>query len=186
MYLTSGSFSPERDSNINVFNYITEDMEIDFWGLAIGVIVILGVFGPWVTKGYDSYPAMDPETRQGELHFHKHILMSPMYTKLYEDGEWVNTLWFVSSGVSLAGVMLVSAAALSAIRYKKYWIKLSLFLTAVLGVVIFFMSFGTGLGIGLRTSFGWGLPVTLLGMTLMVAQSVNELTKKEAVSFSSS
>jgi len=109
-----------------------------------------------------------------------------MYTKLYEDGELVNIFWFVNLGVSLAGVMLLSAAVLSVIRFKKYWIKLSLFLTAVFGVIIFFMSFGTGLGIGLRASFGWGLPVTLLGIVLMFAQSVNELTKKAAVSFSSS
>lgn len=161
-------------------------MEIDFWGLAIGAMVILGLFGPWVTKGYDSYPAMDPETRQGELRFHKHILISPMYAKLYEDGELVETLWFVSSGVSLAGVMLVSTAALFAIKFMKYWIKLSFFLTAVLGMVIFFMSFSTGLGIGLRTSFGWGLPVTLLGMALMFAQSINELTKKAVISSPSS
>ena len=161
-------------------------MEIDFWGLVIGVIVIMGLFGPWVTKGYDSYPAMDPETSQGELRFHKHILMSPMYARLYEDGELVDTLWFVSPGVSLASVMFVSTAALFAISFKRYWVKFSFFLTAVLGVVVFFMSFGTGLGIGLRTSFGWGLPVTLIGMVLMFAQSVNELTKKASISFPSS
>jgi hypothetical protein len=152
-------------------------MKIDFLGLFICFLIMVGLFLPWVIRGYDSYAAMNPETRQGELRFHKKILLSPMGVKLYEDGVLVETLWFVSPGISLAGLMLASAAALSAIRFRIRWVRLSLFIIAVLGVLIFFMSLGTGLGIGLKSSFGWGLPVSLLGITLIFASSINELAK---------
>ena len=155
-------------------------MKIDFPGLFICILIIVGLFLPWVSKGYDSYAAMNPETKQGELRFHKKILLSPLGAKLYEDGVLVETLWFVSPGTSLAGLMLASAAALSAIRFRIRWVRFSLFITAVLGVVVFFMSLGTGLGIGLKTSFGWGLPVSLLGIALIFASSINELSKKTA------
>ena len=155
-------------------------MKIDFLGIFICVLIIVGLFLPWVSKGYDSYAGLNPETRQGELRFHKKILLSPMGAKLYEYGVLVETLWLVSPGTSLAGLMLASAASLSVIRFRIKWVRFALFITAVLGVVVFFMSLGTGLGIGLKTSFGWGLPVILLGIALIFASSINELTKKTA------
>jgi len=158
-------------------------MRIDFRGLAIGLIIVFGLFGPWVIKSYDSYPALNPDTRQGELHYHKQIMISPINAKLYEDGQLVNTLWFVNSGMSLACGIFLSVSVLSILNFKKYWINFILFFSAIFGVVVFFMSFGTGLGIGLKTSFGWGLSVSLLGMALMFVQAVSNVTKKTAIAF---
>jgi len=161
-------------------------MKIDFWGLLIGIIIILGLVGPWITKGYNSYPKINPETKQGELHFHKYITISPIYARLYENGELIDIFWFTSSGITLAGLMLLSTAILFAIKVKIRWFKLSVFLIAFCGIIIFFMSFGTGLGIGLRTNFGWGLLITFIGVVLMFAQSINDLIKNTSISVSSS
>jgi hypothetical protein len=155
-------------------------MKIDVLGLTVCAIILVGLLLPWITKGYDSYAVMNPDTRQGELRFHKKILLSPLFARLYEDGELVETIWFVSPGTTLASAMLASAAALSLLKFRTRWIKFSLFLTAVLGVIVFFMSFGTGLGIGLNTGFGWGVPLTLLGIVLIFSTSINELSKPAA------
>jgi hypothetical protein len=172
--------SHELDININGFHALSLCMKIEAFGLAVCAIMLVGLLLPWITKGYDSYAVMNPETRMGELRFHKKILLSPVLARLYEDGELVETMWFVSPGTALAGVMIASTAALSPFKFKRRWIRFSLFIMAVLGIVVFFMSLGMGLGIGLRTGFGWGLPITILGIVLIFSSSINELSRPVA------
>ena len=90
-------------------------------------------------------------------------------------------VWFVSLGTSLSGIILLSVATLSIIRYERIWVNFIYFLIAVLGVIVFFMSLGGGQAIGLRTQIEWGAMVSLIGLGLMLALSISKMMKHPSV-----
>jgi len=165
------------DNDINLGIEIPLDMKNRLWNLVIGVVVIVGLFLPWITKGLDPIGQINPETGQGELHYRREILVSPFYAVVTEEGEVQNISWFISAGTTLAGVMLGLSSVFFMCRFHNAWIKISTFSLAFLGVVLFFMSFGVGLSIGLKTEFGWGVVITLVGVGLMFIFSIIELSR---------
>jgi hypothetical protein len=166
-----------RDSDINLGMEIPLDMKTHRWNFVIGAVVIVGLFFPWITKGLDPMGQINPETGQGELHYRRQILMSPFYVMITEEGEVTTISWFISTGTTFAGVMLGLSSVLFVCRFHNAWMKISIFLLAFLGVVLFFMSFGVGLSIGLKTEFGWGVVITLVGVGLMFIFSIIELSR---------
>ena len=165
------------DNDINLGLEIPFDMKTQRWNLVIGVVVIVGLFLPWITKGLDPVGQINPETGQGEIHYRREILMSPFYAVVTEEGKVQNISWFISAGTTLAGVMLGLSSVLFVCNFNNAWMKISIFLLAFLGVVLFFMSFGVGLSIGLNTEFGWGVIITLVGVSLMLIFSMIELSR---------
>lgn len=150
--------------------------KINICGFAIGLVVIIGLIGPWIIRGYNSYGVINPETGQGELRYHSKILMSPLFGSIIRDGN-VETKWLVSFGTSLAGIMLISAAILCAFRFNRRWVNFLIFNISFLGFMLFIGSLGRGLSIGVRTQIGWGLVITLIGIILMFVLSLYELMK---------
>jgi len=152
-------------------------MRINLWGLVIGIVVLIGLFGPWITKGLDPYGVKNPKTGLGELHYRRRILLSPFYAVIIEESFIPKIMWFPSRGTVTSGLMLFSASILSAFKFKRNWANLVIFIMAFSGVVLFFMSLGTGLGVGLKTNFGWGLIATLLGVVSMMVSSIIQIIK---------
>ena len=165
------------DNDINLCIEIPLEMKNRLWNLLVGVVVIVGLFLPWITKGLDPIGQINPETGQGELHYHREILVSPFYVVVTEEGKVQTIDWFISAGTTLAGVMLGLSSVLFVCNFNNAWMKISIFLLAFLGVVLFFMSFGIGLSIGLNTEFGWGVIITLVGVSLMLIFSMIELSR---------
>jgi len=165
------------DNDINLGMEVPINMKIPHWNLIIGVLVVIGLFLPWITKGLDPIGQINPETGQGELHYHREILVSPFYVVLTEEGKVLTIDWFISAGTTLAGVMLCLSSVLFIRSFHNAWMKISVFILAFLGIVLFFMSFGVGLSIGLNTEFGWGVIITLVGVGLMFIFSIIDLSR---------
>lgn len=145
--------------------------------IAVGFIIIVGLFGPWLSIGYDSYGVINPRTGQVEVRYHSKIVVSPFFGSIIRDDKLVRTIWFLSFGTSLAGMMLISSAALYVFRFNRTWINFLLFTISFLGFNIFFLSLGRGLSIGVKTHVGWGLIITLIGLILMFVLSILELMR---------
>jgi len=152
-------------------------MKINKRSLIISVVVIFGLFMPWITRGLDPIGEINPNTGQGELRYRRKILLSPFFVVMTEEGEVTNISWFVSSGTALAGVMLALSSVLFVFSFRNPWMKVSIFSVAFLGIVFFFMSLGTGLSIGLKTELGWGIIITLIGVGSMFIYSILELSR---------
>jgi len=156
-------------------------MKINIWGIAVCIVVIVGLFNPWISKGSQPYSTINPDTGQGELRYNRIILLSPFFASILENDQLVERVWFVSLGASLSGIMLLSVATLSTIKYERIWVNFIYFLIAVLGVILFFMSLGVGQAIGLRTQIEWGAMVSLIGLGLMLALSISKMMKHPSV-----
>lgn len=152
-------------------------MKINIWGIAVCIVVIVGLFNPWISKGSKPYSTINPDTGQGELRYAKIILLSPFYASIIENDQLVERVWFVSWGTSLSGIILLSVATLSTIKYERMWVNFIYFLVAVLGVIFFFMSLGVGQAVGLRTQIEWGAMVSLIGLGLMLVLSISKMMK---------
>jgi len=156
-------------------------MKINIWGIAVCIVVIIGLFNPWISKGSKPYSTINPTTGQGELRYSKIILLSPFYASIFENDQLVKRVWFVSLGTSLSGIILLSVATLSTIKYERIWVNFIYFLVAVLGVIFFFMSLGVGQAIGLRTQIEWGAMVSLIGLGLMLVLSISKMMSHSSV-----
>jgi len=156
---------------------------INLAGLLIAIILIIGLFGPWLTVGYDSYAKINPETKVGEAYYHSRVELNPLYASIYKDEVLVEKTWFITIGISLAGLMLMLAAVLSIFRYKQTWVHISLFMLSMVGMFFFFMSVGSGISIGVVTHVGWGLEVAGLGLLFLFVVSLRELTRNSISRF---
>jgi len=156
---------------------------INLAGLVVAVTIIIGLLGPWLTVGYDSYAKINPETKIGELFYHTRVELSPLYGSIYRDEVLVEKTWFITIGISIAGLMLLLTAVLSIFKYKKTWPHISLFISSIIGMFFFFLSVGSGISIGVDTYVGWGLEVTGLGLLILFVVSLRELTKNSISRF---
>ncbi len=156
-------------------------MKTNIWGIAVCIVVIVGLFNPWISKGSQPYSAINPDTGQGELRYNRIILLSPFYASILENDQLVKRTWFVSLGTSLSGIILLSVATLSTIKYERIWVNFIYFLIAVLSVILFFMSLGVGQAVGLRTQIEWGTMVSLIGLGLMFVLSISQMMKYPSV-----
>lgn len=156
-------------------------MKINIQNLAIGILLIAGLFGPWITKGYEPYGGFNPQTGKLELRYHKEISLSPLFGYKSRDGNVTETAWFISIGTSFSAAMLISSAALFSFRFKRDWFKLIPFAITSMGIVIFFLSLGMGQAVGVDTRFGWGLITTLLAVILMFVLPMIELLRSPSI-----
>lgn len=150
-------------------------MKTSFWGIIVCMVVIIGVFNPWISKGSEPYSIINSDTGQGELRYNKKIFLSPFYASIFEYHQFVERVWFVSIGTSISGIMLLSVALLSTVKYERLWVNFVYFIIAALSIVVFFMSLGFGLSIGLKTQIEAGITVSLIGLFLMFVLSINEM-----------
>lgn len=150
-------------------------MKTSFWGIIVCMVVIIGVFNPWISKGSEPYSIINSDTGQGELRYNKKIFLSPFYASIFEYHQFVERIWFVSIGTSISGIMLLSVALLSTVKYERLWVNFVYFIIAALSIVVFFMSLGFGLSIGLKTQIEAGITVSLIGLFLMFVLSINEM-----------
>ena len=150
-------------------------MKTSFWGTIVCMVVIIGIFNPWISKGSEPYSIINPDTGQGELRYNKKIFLSPFYASIFEYHQFVERVWFVSIGTSISGIMLLAVALLSTVKYERLWVNFVYFIIAALSIVVFFMSLGFGLSIGLKTQIEGGIIYSLIGLFLMFVLSINEM-----------
>jgi hypothetical protein len=150
-------------------------MKISFWGIIVCIVVIIGIFNPWISKGSKPYSIINSDTGQGELRYNKKIFLSPFYASIFEYHQLVDRIWFVSIGTSISGIMLLSVALLSTIKYERLWVNFVYFIIAALSIVVFFMSLGVGQSVGLKTQIEGGMMVSIIGLFLMFVLSINQM-----------
>lgn len=152
-------------------------------GMLVSAMIIVGLFGPWLTVSYDSYAKLNPQTKMGEIFYHSRVELCPLYGSIYNDEVLVARSWFISPGISLGGLLLAISAALSIFKYKVSWAHFILFTMALLGVVFFFLSVGEGISIGVFTKIGWGIELTGLGLLFLLIVSFLELGRNSVTRF---
>lgn len=137
-------------------------------------LVIVGTFGPWLWRGYNSYQVIDTQTGERELRYRIISKISPFYVLAKPEYQKSNLDWFVSPGTTMAGFLLV-AAAITFPFITKQKSKSIFFLVAFLGYSMFFLSLGGGLWLGLITHFSWGFQITTIGLILMMSSIISKI-----------
>lgn len=156
-------------------------MKINYVGAFFGLFLIIGVFGPWLSKGYDPYGGLNPETGKIELKYHQIIYLSPLYAAKIIDGNLIERAWFVSDGLSIATLLLITSAILFMIKFKRLSYNFISFLITFFGFSMFFLSIGRGQAIGVVTNLEWGFYVSLLSAFLKFISYVYELLKHPSI-----
>ena len=151
-------------------------MKINFKGLLTACFILIGLFGPWISKDLDPYGVKNEETGLGELFFHRRISVSPFYAIMIEDDIIVKTMVLMSVGTTFGGLLTLSASILTIFKLKTNWINLVIQFVVAFGILIFFSSLGTNMG-GITTTYRWGLKLTLLGLVLMFATTTIQMLK---------
>lgn len=148
---------------------------ISISSVLVSLILLLGLFGPWLTTSSDPYATLDPETKTGQRKYHSRVELSPLYGSMYKDDVFVERYWFISPGTSFAGLLLAISASLSIFKYNSSWAHFILFMVASLGIIVFFLSVGRGISIGVYTKVGWGLRLTGFGLLVFFVVSFTEM-----------
>ena len=151
--------------------------KVSIEGALVGIIILLGLFGPWLTYSYDSYATIDPDTKMGQLNYHSKVELNPLFGSMYKDDILVETYWIITPGIFLAGILLAISAILSVFKYNSRLAHFLLFMVASLGMLVFFLNIGDGISIGVFTKLGWGLKLTGLGLLLLFVVSFREMSR---------
>ncbi len=140
------------------------------------LLILVGIFGPWLWRGFDSYQEYDPNTGEAILKYRIITKISPLYFSINTEEGDNEINWIYSAGTTLSAVMLFSSILFNLFLYGKLsWSKgLSLFI-AILGIFLFFLSLGGGLWLGVITRFAWGFYGTMLGIVVMFLDIMIEL-----------
>lgn len=146
-------------------------------GIIVSLLILSGLFGPWLTYGFDSYSTINPKTHTGQLNYHSMIELNPLFGSIYKDNILLERNWFMSPGLDLAGLLFIIAASLSILEYEFKWAHFILFIVSSLGFMMFFMSIGRGISIGVFTKVGWGLYITGLSLLLLFIVSFREMSR---------
>ena len=157
--------------------------KINFQGLFVSIIILLGLFGPWLVYSYDSYSTINSETKMGQLNYRSKIELNPLFGSLFTDDILVERIWFVSVGTNMAGLLLIISVILSIFKFNNNLAHFILFIIASLGIIIFFGSIGSGISFGLFTKVGWGLKLTGFGIMLFFIVSFKEMSKNNISRF---
>ncbi len=152
-------------------------------GAFVSTLIILGLFGPWLTYSFDSYATLNPDTKTGQINYHSKVELNPLFGSMYKDDTLMERHWFISPGTSLAGLLLVISASLCIFRYNTSWVHFLLFMLASLGITVFFLSIGKGISIGVFTKVGWGLGLTGIGLLVFFVVSFMELSRNNISRF---
>ena len=147
-------------------------MKLNILGIPVSILLISGLFGPWIIKGLNEHVSLNPQTGKVELQYRRMILLSPLFGAIQNEGSIVQMVWFASVGLSFSSLILISAAVLNLLHFGKDWVNFIPFITAVMGIFMFFMSLGMGQEIGVSTFLGWGLIATSIAVISMFTLSI--------------
>jgi hypothetical protein len=156
-------------------------MKINYLGAFFGLFLIIGIFGPWLLKGYEPYGGVNLKTGKLELNYHLVYYLSPLYAAKIMDGVLVEKAWFVSVGLSISAAIIIITAILFLIRFNKIQYNFISYLFSFIGFSMFFLSIGRGQSIGVVTKLGWGFFVSFLSAFLNFIFYVNELLKNPSI-----
>jgi hypothetical protein len=158
-------------------------LRLTYPGIIVAILMVVGVFGPWLTLSYDPDSRIDPVTKIGERFYHSRIELSPFIGSLSKDGIILEESWLISPGTAIGGIIILFSAFLAIFKYHKIWVHFALFLASILGFISFFMSVGRGIAIGVITQIGWGMWLSGLGVMLLLVVSIREMSKNSISRF---
>jgi hypothetical protein len=152
-------------------------------GVVASIAILIGLFGPWLIYGFDSYATINPKTNTGQLSYHSIIELNPLFGTIYKDNILLERYWFMSPGLDLAALFLIVSSVLFVFKHRNSWINFLLFLLAIVGFVFFFMSVGDEVSIGVFYKVGWGIYVTGLGLFAMFVVAFLEMSRNSVSRF---
>ena len=121
-------------------------------GIIGAILLIVGLIGPWFSQ-FRGGSSADLEMRTS--------ILTPLHVSYYTSEKIVADVWFYSLGTSIAAGGFILAAILSAISFGRWKISLAGLIIWIISLEVFFLSFGSGLGMGFSTRINWGLQLTI-------------------------
>jgi hypothetical protein len=149
---------------------------INFSSVFISLVILLSLFGPWITLSYDSYAVLNPITRLGEKHYHSRIELTPLFGSVLKDNQLEARVWFITPGITLSGVSIIIIAFFNTLNYNKRWVHFLIFFSYILALYAFFLSLGRGISLGNFTKIGWGLKLSFSSLFLLFIQAFLKMT----------
>jgi hypothetical protein len=145
-------------------------------GFFISLVILLSLFGPWITLSYDSYAVLNPITRLGEKHYHSRIELTPLFGSVLKDNQLEARIWFITPSITFSAVSIIIIAFFNIMNYDKRWVYFLIFLSYILALYTFFLSLGRGISLGNFTKVGWGLKLAFGSLFLLFMQAFLKMT----------
>ena len=148
------------------------------FGVAGVSMVLLSLLGPWIVQSSDPKFTFDSLMKEYVVNHGRFLRISPLRIWVIEDDSLTTSIWLYDFGTSLTAVGLIVGSILCSLRFR--W-KISSFgfsLWAGCGL-LFFMSFGRSLDIGMSTQLGWGVHAAIIsGILLLISTLAGWLTSE--------
>ena len=119
----------------------------------------------------------------GQLNYHSRVELNPLFGSMFKDDILVERFWFISVGTNVAGLLLAISAILSIFKYNFNFAHFILFIVASLGIIVFFLSVGDGISIGVIHKNRLGLELTGIGLLLLFIVSFREMSRNSISRF---
>ena len=137
--------------------------------LLLVALIIVGLFLPWLWRGYDRYMTLDEATGRIQVRYGRRLLLSPFYVILTEDNEIESITLLYNLESNIVGLITMFSSLFTVIKYydlRMYGYSLGVSLVSVL---LFFLTLGgAGLGLGSVTYLGVGFFVEILCLLFIV------------------
>ena len=139
-------------------------------------LILIGLLGPWIWQGHDPTFVFNPATKKMEIQYTRIVEVSPLYTRVVIDGILERVDWFfefsLSITISLSAFGFILGMILCSFQSGVNKYSVIGICSLIVAAILFFLSFGRGLSIGIRTFIGWGLYVTAFGSTVILAPMI--------------
>jgi len=174
---------------VSIFSWLRRWVGGRYWRGILSIIggglIFVGLFGPWIWRGYDPTLTFNIKTQKYETHYNAIYEISPLYARVIEDGVLKATFWFydfnLPLSLSLSAIGFIIGAVLCLVSFGRWRVSLAGFFFYITSFLLFFLSFGRNpwVTLGLRTFFGWGLRVTVVGGFVIFTSVIVNLIWRE-------
>ena len=153
-------------SLISMFFYRLKIQPTIAIGVIGGAMNIIGLFEPWLSQSTNGL---------GE-HYRFTIKISPLFVSIAECGSSKSILWFYNISISIAAIGLIVAGIICSLSFGNWKISLTGWCIWVISFMLFFLSLGRGLSLGIRTFVCGGFWITLSGGILMFISTLIDMS----------
>lgn len=144
--------------------------------LLLVALIIVGLFLPWLWRGYDRVMTLDEDTGRIQVRYGRRILLSPFYVVYTEDGEVESITLLYNLESNLVGLVTMVSSLFTVLKYGDKRVYGGSLLVSIVSLPLFFMTLGgSGIGLGSVTYLGLGFYLEILYLFFMVIIMFNRI-----------
>jgi hypothetical protein len=144
--------------------------------LLLVALVVVGLFLPWLWRGYDRVMTLDEDTGRIQVRYERRVLLSPFYVVYTENNEVESVTLLYNLESNLVGLVTMISSIFTVLKYRDKRVYGYSLLVSIVSLPLFFMTLGgSGIGLGSVTYLGIGFYLEIICIFFIVIILFNRI-----------